>query len=71
VGDGLDTNFWEDVWLGDKNFKTRFPRIYALESDRKLTVATKMNHNDVGFSLRRLPRDGVEREQFRALTSVL
>ncbi|GJW66594.1 RNA-directed DNA polymerase, eukaryota [Tanacetum coccineum] len=71
VGNGLDTNFWEDVWLGDKNFKTRFPRIYALESDKKLTVATKMNHNDVGFSLRRLPRDGVEMEQFRALTSVL
>nr|GFB54043.1 RNA-directed DNA polymerase, eukaryota [Tanacetum cinerariifolium] len=27
-----------------------------------------MIHNDVGFSLRRQPRDGVEMEQFRALT---
>nr|GEW41214.1 RNA-directed DNA polymerase, eukaryota, reverse transcriptase zinc-binding domain protein [Tanacetum cinerariifolium] len=65
VGNGLETSFWEEVWLGDKNFKTRFPRIYALKSNRKLIVASKMNHNDVGFSLRRMPRDGVEMEQFR------
>nr|GEW67058.1 RNA-directed DNA polymerase, eukaryota, reverse transcriptase zinc-binding domain protein [Tanacetum cinerariifolium] len=71
VGNGLETNFWEDVWMGDKNFKSRFPRVYALESDKKLTVATKMNHNDVGFSLRHFPRDGVEMEQFRSLTSIL
>ncbi|GJT46364.1 RNA-directed DNA polymerase, eukaryota [Tanacetum coccineum] len=49
----------------------RFPRVYALGFDKKLTVATKMNHNDVGFSLRRLPRDGVKMEQFRSLTSTL
>nr|GEW43997.1 RNA-directed DNA polymerase, eukaryota [Tanacetum cinerariifolium] len=55
VGNGLETSFWDEVWLGDKNFKTRFSKIYALESDRKLTVASKMNHN-VGFSLRRMPR---------------
>ena len=52
VGNGLDTNFWEDVWMGVENFKTRFSRIYALESDKKITVAAKMIHNDVGFSLR-------------------
>ncbi|GJZ45308.1 hypothetical protein Tco_0592904 [Tanacetum coccineum] len=62
VGNRLEMNFWEDVWMDDKNFKSRFRRVYALESDKKLTVATKMNHNDVGFSLRRLPRDGVEME---------
>ncbi|GJY43059.1 RNA-directed DNA polymerase, eukaryota [Tanacetum coccineum] len=59
------------VGMGDKNFKSRFPRVYALEFDKKLTVATKINHNDIGFSLRRLPRDGVEMEQFRSLTSIL
>nr|GEV83347.1 RNA-directed DNA polymerase, eukaryota, reverse transcriptase zinc-binding domain protein [Tanacetum cinerariifolium] len=68
VGNGLDMNFWEDAWMGIENFKTTFPRIYALESDKKHTVASKMNQNDVGFSLRRQPRDGVEMEQFRLLT---
>nr|GEX20288.1 RNA-directed DNA polymerase, eukaryota [Tanacetum cinerariifolium] len=34
-------------------------------------VASKMIHNDVGFSLRRQPRDGVEMEQFRVLTTTV
>nr|GEV71324.1 RNA-directed DNA polymerase, eukaryota [Tanacetum cinerariifolium] len=71
VGNGLNTKFWEDVWMGNKNFKTSFPRIYALESDKNLTVADKMAHNDFAFSLRRQPRDGVEMEQFRALSIVI
>ncbi|GJR35289.1 RNA-directed DNA polymerase, eukaryota, reverse transcriptase zinc-binding domain protein [Tanacetum coccineum] len=71
VGNGLETNFWEDVWMGVENFKTRFPRIYALESEKKIKVVAKMIHNDVGFSLRRLPRDEVEMEQFSSLTTVL
>nr|GEW84743.1 RNA-directed DNA polymerase, eukaryota, reverse transcriptase zinc-binding domain protein [Tanacetum cinerariifolium] len=71
VGNDLNTKFWEDVWMGNKNFKTSFLRIYALESDKKHTVASKMIHNDVGFSLHRQPRDGVEIEQFRALTTAV
>nr|GFC17064.1 hypothetical protein [Tanacetum cinerariifolium] len=71
VGNGLNTKFWEDVWMGNKNFKTSFPRIYALESDKNLTVADKMAHNDVAFSLRHQPRDGAEMEQFRALSIVI
>nr|GEU60225.1 RNA-directed DNA polymerase, eukaryota [Tanacetum cinerariifolium] len=71
VGNGLNTKFWDDVWMGNKIFKTSFPRIYALESDKKHTVVSKMIHNEVGFSLRRQPRDGVEMEQFRALTKAV
>nr|GEY98955.1 RNA-directed DNA polymerase, eukaryota, reverse transcriptase zinc-binding domain protein [Tanacetum cinerariifolium] len=36
-----------------------------------LIVADKMAHNDIAFSLRRQPRDGVEMEQFRALSIVI
>nr|GEZ66361.1 RNA-directed DNA polymerase, eukaryota, reverse transcriptase zinc-binding domain protein [Tanacetum cinerariifolium] len=71
VGNGLNTMFWEDVWIGNKNFKTSFPRIYALESDKNLIVVDKMAHNDTAFSLRRQPKDGVEMEQFRALSIVI
>ncbi|GJW00537.1 hypothetical protein Tco_1555788 [Tanacetum coccineum] len=71
VGDGLDTFFWEDVWMGDTTFKSRFPRVYALESDKKITMAAKMNHNVLGFSLRRAPRDGVEMGQFRDMIMIL
>nr|GEU32791.1 RNA-directed DNA polymerase, eukaryota, reverse transcriptase zinc-binding domain protein [Tanacetum cinerariifolium] len=71
VGNGLNTKFWKDVWMGNNNFKTSFPRIYALESEKKHTVVSKMIYDDVGFSLRRQPRDGVEMEQFRALTTAI
>nr|GEW57485.1 RNA-directed DNA polymerase, eukaryota, reverse transcriptase zinc-binding domain protein [Tanacetum cinerariifolium] len=49
----------------------KYMRIYALESDKNLTVADTMAHNDTAFSLRRQPRDGVEMEQFRALSIVI
>ncbi|GKC07104.1 RNA-directed DNA polymerase, eukaryota [Tanacetum coccineum] len=71
VGNGIDTSFWEDIWRGDMNFKTKFPRVYALEFDKKITIASKMNHNDVGLSLRRAPRDSVELEQFNNLNVFL
>ncbi|GJS75040.1 hypothetical protein Tco_0724921 [Tanacetum coccineum] len=57
--------------MGDTTFKSRFPRVYALESDKKITVAAKMNHNVLGFSLRRAPRDGVEMGQFRDMIMIL
>nr|GEV46523.1 hypothetical protein CTI12_AA518330 [Tanacetum cinerariifolium] len=59
VGNGSNTSFWEEIWRGDKSFKVTFPRVFALESDKKIDVATKMRQNDLGFSLRRSPRDGV------------
>ncbi|GJV11335.1 RNA-directed DNA polymerase, eukaryota [Tanacetum coccineum] len=55
VGNGSNTSFWEEIWRGDKSFKVTFPRVFALESDKKIDVATKMRQNDLGFSLR-LPR---------------
>ncbi|GKB01989.1 hypothetical protein Tco_0830033 [Tanacetum coccineum] len=71
VGNGLNTKFWEDIWMGNKKFKTSFPRAFALESDKNITVAAKMAHNDISFSLRRQPRDGAEMEQFRTLSTVI
>nr|GEU66327.1 RNA-directed DNA polymerase, eukaryota [Tanacetum cinerariifolium] len=52
---------------GDMSFKEKYPRVFALESDKKISVSNKMHHIDIGFTLRRIPRDGVEMEQFNAL----
>ncbi|GJX77443.1 RNA-directed DNA polymerase, eukaryota [Tanacetum coccineum] len=71
VGNGSNTSFWEEIWRGDNSFKVTFPRVFALESDKKIDVATKMRQNDLGFSLRRSLRDGVELEQFNALNLLL
>ncbi|GJR91415.1 RNA-directed DNA polymerase, eukaryota, reverse transcriptase zinc-binding domain protein [Tanacetum coccineum] len=71
VGNGLDTSFWEDVWRGEKSFKLSFPRVYALETDKKISVASKMKHNEIGSSFRGLPRNGVELEQYSSLAAIL
>ncbi|KAE8726444.1 hypothetical protein F3Y22_tig00006886pilonHSYRG00006 [Hibiscus syriacus] len=38
VGDGKTMWFWEDVWLGEKSFMNRFPRIYRLVSRKFRTI---------------------------------
>nr|GEW82329.1 hypothetical protein [Tanacetum cinerariifolium] len=63
--------FWEDVWMGYSNFKSCFPRLYALETDKKISVVDKLNQNEVGSTLRRLPRNGVEMDQYTALAEIL
>nr|GEX88702.1 RNA-directed DNA polymerase, eukaryota, reverse transcriptase zinc-binding domain protein [Tanacetum cinerariifolium] len=39
IGNGLNTFFWNDSWRGDTKLKDDFPRLYALEHDKSITVA--------------------------------
>nr|GEW81763.1 RNA-directed DNA polymerase, eukaryota [Tanacetum cinerariifolium] len=52
VGNGMHTQFWSDVWLGDQQLRYMFPCIYALEENKECSVAVKLQ-GDVEFSLRR------------------
>ena len=71
MGNGVDTSFWEDVWRGDFDFKSAYPRIFALESRKSITVAEKMSYERLDDSLRRKPRGGIEQVQFsKLLTNV-
>ncbi|GKC65636.1 hypothetical protein Tco_1098234 [Tanacetum coccineum] len=49
--------------------KNKFPRLFALELRKDISVAEKMSHSFLAFSFRRLPRGGVEEEQFSNLIS--
>ncbi|GJU49518.1 hypothetical protein Tco_1219073 [Tanacetum coccineum] len=64
MGNGADTSLWEDVWRGGGDFKSIYPRIYALETCKNLTVAVKISQENVGYSLHRIPRGGIEQVQF-------
>ncbi|GKC14152.1 hypothetical protein Tco_1010934 [Tanacetum coccineum] len=64
MGNGADTSFWEDVWRSDGAFKSFYPIIYALETCKNVTVAVKMSHENVGYSLRQIPRGGIKQVQF-------
>nr|GEU46015.1 RNA-directed DNA polymerase, eukaryota [Tanacetum cinerariifolium] len=67
MGNGIETCFWDDVWKGDVALKYQFPCIYALESDKKILVATKLGHDSLEFSLHRIPKGGIEQVQYNKL----
>nr|GEV34611.1 RNA-directed DNA polymerase, eukaryota, reverse transcriptase zinc-binding domain protein [Tanacetum cinerariifolium] len=69
VGNGKNTLFWEESWKDVIPFKSLYPRLFALESDKKVTVAAKMANSDLCSSLRRMPRSGVEHQQLMGLRS--
>ncbi|GJZ21484.1 RNA-directed DNA polymerase, eukaryota [Tanacetum coccineum] len=62
VGDGRDSLFWLDPWLEDVPLNCKFPRVYALEENKQVSVGEKLKLG-LCASLRRLPRGGVESSQ--------
>nr|GEZ08352.1 RNA-directed DNA polymerase, eukaryota, reverse transcriptase zinc-binding domain protein [Tanacetum cinerariifolium] len=71
VGNGEETSFLNDVWTGEASLKSLYPRVYALESCKNNSVASKMAHANIGFSLRHTPRGGAELDQFSAMSSIV
>ncbi|GJW16562.1 hypothetical protein Tco_0023998 [Tanacetum coccineum] len=63
LGNGVDTSFWDDVWRGDTTLKQRFHRLYALELNKKIDVASKLSQESLINSFRRCPRSGVGKTQ--------
>ncbi|GKA12807.1 RNA-directed DNA polymerase, eukaryota [Tanacetum coccineum] len=53
LGNGEKARFWEDRWFDGVPLKTRFPRVYALESCKDITVASKTSHLNFASSLHR------------------
>ncbi|GJV92708.1 RNA-directed DNA polymerase, eukaryota [Tanacetum coccineum] len=70
VGNGLCTQFWNEVWIGDTQLCVMFPRIYALEINKDCTVADKLQYS-VTSSLRRTVRGGVEASQLDLLQKTI
>nr|GEW94022.1 RNA-directed DNA polymerase, eukaryota, reverse transcriptase zinc-binding domain protein [Tanacetum cinerariifolium] len=68
---GANTSFWEDVWRGNVVFKYRFPRLYDLESHKRIDVAAKLAHSNVEYSFRCGPRSGEEQSQLADLLTTI
>ncbi|GKA05988.1 hypothetical protein Tco_0685108 [Tanacetum coccineum] len=62
--------FWDDIWSGEVPLKSKFPRLYALEESKDISVASKMGLPSLLHSFRRHPRGGVESAQFRDLCDI-
>nr|GEX58751.1 hypothetical protein [Tanacetum cinerariifolium] len=70
VGNGSNTSFWKDLWIGDSRLCLAFPRLYALENNKDCTVAVKMNGTFVS-SFRRDVSGGLESTQLSQLLDLL
>ncbi|GJT47677.1 RNA-directed DNA polymerase, eukaryota [Tanacetum coccineum] len=71
IGNGENTSFWDDIWLGDIAFKDQFKRLYALEERKSISVAEKLGHTSICHSFRRPPRGGIEQESLNSLCMIV
>ncbi|GJY35762.1 hypothetical protein Tco_0421140 [Tanacetum coccineum] len=70
IGNGADTSFWYDCWFGDIPFCVKYPRLFALELDKQVSVESKLL-SSMESSFRRNVRGGIEQHMLRELTSTL
>nr|GEW47712.1 RNA-directed DNA polymerase, eukaryota [Tanacetum cinerariifolium] len=59
VGNDLNARFWLDTWIMDLPLSIRFPRIYALERIKEVSVAVKWGASSFDESFRRQVRDDI------------
>ncbi|GJZ06331.1 RNA-directed DNA polymerase, eukaryota, reverse transcriptase zinc-binding domain protein [Tanacetum coccineum] len=70
LGNGENTLFWDDIWSSEAPLKSKFPRLYALEESKGISVGSKMGLPSLLHSFRRHPRGGVEIAQFKDLCDI-
>ncbi|GKE42191.1 RNA-directed DNA polymerase, eukaryota, reverse transcriptase zinc-binding domain protein, partial [Tanacetum coccineum] len=70
LGNGENTLFWDDIWSDEAPVKFKFPRLYALEESKGISVGSKMGLPSLLHSFRRHPRGGVESAQFKDLCDI-
>nr|GFA96477.1 RNA-directed DNA polymerase, eukaryota [Tanacetum cinerariifolium] len=71
LGNGLAISFWEDMLFEGYVFKDRFPRLYALENNKKVTVGDKLQDASLDSSFRQTARGGSEQLQFDELADLI
>ncbi|GKB09320.1 RNA-directed DNA polymerase, eukaryota [Tanacetum coccineum] len=71
LGNGDSTLLWDDPWHVGGILKDRFPRVYALETFKSVTVGDKLAHPSLSHSFRRMPRGGAELSQFVEFTEMM
>lgn len=64
VGDGKDTWFWDDNWIGDGTLEDWFNRIFRLDREDQVRVENCQTTPIVTTWMRRLLRGGPEQEQW-------
>ncbi|GJT34255.1 hypothetical protein Tco_0924674, partial [Tanacetum coccineum] len=70
VGNGMHTSFWNDCWIDDSMLKHLFPRLFALETIKDISVADKFRV-PITCSFRRPVFEGVKAQRLDQFSWVL
>jgi hypothetical protein len=57
VGNGMNTRFWEDIWLGHKSLAEEYPSLYNIVNHKNVTVENVLATNPLNISFRRTLND--------------
>nr|GEW94047.1 RNA-directed DNA polymerase, eukaryota [Tanacetum cinerariifolium] len=71
LGNGDSIRLWDDPWHVDGILKEKFPRVYALESCKSISIRSKLAQSSLSQSFRRTPRGGVEMSQFDEFSEMM
>ncbi|KAL4592191.1 hypothetical protein LXL04_005178 [Taraxacum kok-saghyz] len=71
IGDGNLTRFLTDTWRNEGALASSFPRLFALESMKNITVNERLKTGIGGWQRRRHPRGGREEEELKKLREVI
>jgi hypothetical protein len=52
IGNGMNTKFWEDTWLGNKSLAEQYPSLYNILKCKQVSVANVLNQNPLNISFR-------------------
>jgi hypothetical protein len=56
-GNGQDTRFWEDVWLGNKSLAEKYPSLFKIVQRKQVSVANMLNKKRLNITFRRTLSD--------------
>nr|GEZ40218.1 RNA-directed DNA polymerase, eukaryota, reverse transcriptase zinc-binding domain protein [Tanacetum cinerariifolium] len=64
LGDGKSSKFWCDSWSDEGVLKDMFPRVYALESCKNITIADKVRQENPYQLLEELQEEVLSKSSF-------
>jgi hypothetical protein len=51
-GNGEDTHFWEDTWLGNLPLPVQYPSLYNIVQCKQVSIASVMSHMPLNIGFR-------------------
>ncbi|GJX99377.1 RNA-directed DNA polymerase, eukaryota [Tanacetum coccineum] len=71
IGNGYNSSFWHEKWLGEECFKVRLNRLFNLELNKDVSVGQKLQNSNWAFTFRRRTREGSEECQWIEFSQLL